>query len=82
MIKFEKIEPGMELLDIHRNTDALRSLGLWKIRIISVDKVKRTVMASWNGNAARMYTEDQITKYYTKPTKAYREQEERRKARP
>ncbi len=77
-IKFEKIEPGMELLDIHRNRDVMGSLGCWKVRVISVDKKKRMVMASWNNNPPRVYTERQITRYYTKPTKAYREQEARR----
>lgn len=81
-IKFEKLKVGMKLLDIHRNRSVMRELGCWEIRIISIDPVKRTVMASWNGNTARLFTEREITKYYLRPTKAYREQQARRMRQP
>lgn len=80
-IKFEKLKVGMVLLDIHRNRDVMRTLASWPVKIVSIDTVKRTVMASWNGNPARLYTEKQITRFYTKPTKALLEAQEKRKGR-
>jgi hypothetical protein len=80
-IKFEKIEPGMELLDIHRErmgNTTMSEWGLWKVRVISVDKAHRTAVVSWNGNAPKTWDAYRLQKLHTKPTKAYREQCERR----
>jgi len=51
-IKFEKIKPGMELLDVHSvrmGSTTMRELGCWDVRIVSVDAEKRTAMVIWNG---------------------------------
>ena len=80
-IKFDKIEPGMILLDIHRESmgnTTLREWGLWKVKIISVDRGNRTAVVSWNGNAPQTWSVRQLERLHTKPTKAYREQCERR----
>jgi hypothetical protein len=81
-IKFEKIEPGMTLLDIHRasrgNTTA-REWGLWKVDIISVDHAKRSAVVSWNSNPAQTWSASQLEKLYTKPTKAYLAQQASRR---
>lgn len=79
-IKFEKIKPGMELLDIHSEkmgNTTMRRLGMWKVRVISVDAEARTAMVSWNGNRPRLYTRRDLERLYTKPTKKYLEQESR-----
>jgi hypothetical protein len=81
-IKFEKIEPGMILLDIHRQkmgNTTMSELGLWKVQVISVDREKRTAEVSWNSNPARTWDARELGRLYTKPTKAYREQQERRR---
>jgi hypothetical protein len=81
-IKFEKITPGMELLDIHRTkmgNTTMSELGLWKVRVISVDPATRTALVSWNSNPQEKYHERDLTRLYTKPPKAYLEQQERRR---
>jgi len=80
-VSFDKIEPGMELLDIHNykvGNTTMRRLGLWKVRVISVDKEARTAMCSWNSNPPRLYRERDFKRLYSKPTKAYLVQQERR----
>jgi hypothetical protein len=77
-VKFEKIEPGMVLLDIHRGNTTMREWCLWKVRVISVDRAKRNAVVSWNGNPAQTWDARSLTKLYIKPTRAYLEQKERR----
>ena len=74
MIKFTKIEPGMVLLDIHSEpmgNTTMKRMGCWKVRIVSVDKDKRTAMASWNGNPPRLYTRRQLERLYAKAPPSY-----------
>jgi hypothetical protein len=62
-MKFEKIKPGMELLDIHktvRGSTLMTELGCWKVIVKSVDPVSRTAMCSWNGNPATRYSEKRL----------------------
>lgn len=80
-IKFEKIEPGMTLLDIHRTkmgNTTMTELGLWKVQIVSVDRDQRTAVVSWNGNPQRTWSARELERLYTKPTKPYLAQQERR----
>ncbi len=81
MIKFERLTPGMVLLDIHSykmgNTN-MRRLGLWEVKVISVDAATRTAMCSWNGNPPRRYLERDFRSLRTKPSAAYLCQEERK----
>lgn len=80
-IKFEKIQPGMVLLDIHSQrvgNTMVRRLGCWEVYVKSVDAERRGAMCSWNGNRAEWYSEHELTRLYTKPTKAYLAQQERR----
>ena len=80
-IKFEKIEPGMVLLDIHRekmgNTPT-SAWGLWKVLVVAVDRDKRTARVSWNHNHQQTWDARRLERLYTKPTKAYLAQQERR----
>lgn len=79
-IKFDKITPGMTLLDIHSyrmGNTPVRRLGKWKVKIASVDAAKQTAIVQWNGNAPQEWTKRQLEKLYTKETKKYREQQTR-----
>jgi hypothetical protein len=83
-VSFDKLVPGMVLLDIHSSrmgNTMLRRLGLWKVKVISVDHVTRTAMCSWNGNTPTRYFEHEFKKLYLKRTKAYLKQEEASRAR-
>lgn len=76
-IKFEKIEPGMTLADVHRHrmgNTAMSRWGLWYVQIVSIDKAQRSAMVRWNGNAPekwyardleKLYREDRLPKKYT-----------------
>ena len=81
-IKFEKIEPGMTLLDIHREkmgNTTMSEWGLWEVKVLAVDREKRSAVVSWNSNPARIWYAKQLERLYTKPTKAYLAQEESRR---
>lgn len=59
-MKFEKVQPGMVLYDVHSyqmGNTTMRSMGCWAVRIISIDVEKRQALASWNGNPPRLYFE-------------------------
>lgn len=84
-IKFEKIEPGMVLLDIHRQTmgnTTMREWGCWRVYVVSVDKKKRTADVHWNVkfNPLQTWPARRLERLYRegKEPKAYREQAERR----
>lgn len=80
-VAFNKIKPGMELLDIHKvrmGNTTMQRLSLFKVRVISVDTEARTAMCSWNGNQPTLYREREFKSLYLKPTKAYLAQQERR----
>lgn len=80
-IKFDKIEPGMMLLDIHRakmGNTTMSEWGLWKVLVVSVDREKRTARVSWNHNPQQTWGARRLERLYTKPTKAYLAQQERR----
>ena len=80
-IKFEKIEPGMVLLDIHREkmgNTTMSEWGLWKVLVVSVDRAKRTALVSWNHNPQQTWDARRLERLYAKPTKAYLAQQERR----
>lgn len=73
-IKFEKIAPGMTLLDIHSyrmGNTAMRKLGLWRVEIVSVDSQTCSAMVRWNGNPPQRWTKRQLEKLYSKPTRKY-----------
>ena len=68
-IKFEKIEAGMELLDIHTEragNTTMRRLGVWHVRVLSVDREKRSAQVSWNGNRPETYYARQLERLYLK----------------
>ena len=78
-VSFDKIKPGMVLLDIHSTrmgNTTIRRLGCWRVLVVSVDHEARTAMCSWNSNKPTLYTESKFKSLYLKPTKAYLKQEE------
>lgn len=83
-VAFNKLKPGMILLDIHSQrvgNTTMKRLGCWRVLVISVDPQARTAMCSWNSNPPALYTERRFKSLYLKPTRAYLAQEERRNAR-
>lgn len=80
-IKFEKIRPGMRLMDIHSETlgnTTRRRLGRWFVDIVSVDPETETAVVCWNSNAPKTYSKRQLERLYTKEPKAYRSQQKSR----
>ncbi len=80
-VKFDKIKPGMTLLDIHSHpmgNTTMRELGCWKVVIVSVDPEDRSAMARWNNNPERKWSERQLRSLVVKPGKRYIDQEARR----
>lgn len=66
-IKFEKIEAGMNLWDVRKNTSMTRNKwSTWPVQVIEVDKERRRVFARWNGNPPEWMRESRITKYRAK----------------
>lgn len=68
-MKLEKMKPGMVVYDCHSykmgNTN-MRSLGIWTVKIISVNLEKRTVNASWNHNGEKTYYQGDYKKWTEK----------------
>lgn len=87
-MKFDRIKPGMELLDIHAvrmGNTSMRRLGLWRVTIVSVDPVRRSAMVRWNCNPEQRWNERELAKLVTKPGKRYLEQQRKeleRRAKP
>lgn len=64
-MKFEKLEVGMVVYDVHSykmGNTSVRSIGVWPVRIKEIDHEKRKVLASWNGNTPSWLYERDITK--------------------
>ena len=58
MIAIEKLSPGMEVYDVHSEqagNTTMRRIGVWPVRIVSVDVERGVVTAHWNGNPARSF---------------------------
>ena len=57
-MKFEKLKPGMVVYDVHRHkmgNTTMSTVGVWTVRIESVDHEAKRVVASWNGNRAKTF---------------------------
>lgn len=62
-IKFESIQPGETLLDVHSQrmgNTTMREMGVWEVRVLSVDTVAGTARVSWNGNPAQTWYRIQL----------------------
>ena len=68
-MKFEKLAPGMVVYDVHRHklgNTTISTVGVWTVRIVSVDHNTKRVMASWNGNRAKMFFDGEVSKWREK----------------
>ena len=68
-MKFEKIQPGMCVYDMGRQkmgNTTISTIAVWPVYIVSVDPNTRKVVARWNGNAERTYTERTWSKWKEK----------------
>ena len=68
-MKFEKLMPGMVVYDVHRHklgNTTMSTVGVWKVRIVSVDHEAKRVTASWNGNSAKTFFYGEATKWREK----------------
>lgn len=68
--KFDCFSPGMVVYDAHMYTmgnTCMRTLGVWSVQIKEVDREKRTILASWNGNTAKTMHEREWKKLRLKP---------------
>lgn len=67
-VKFEKVKSGDTLYDRHTykmgNTN-LRSIGEWRVKVLSIDPGSRTLIVTWNGNRPTTYYEHDLKGLYT-----------------
>lgn len=82
-IKFEKLEEGMTLLDVKRTkmgNTTMSQWSEWEVKIVSIDREKRTAVVSWNGNPPTTWNERSLKKLHRTSPKCMRDQRERRRA--
>lgn len=60
-MKLEKLKEGMTVYRWARERP--RGMGSWPVYIVEVDLVGRRVLASWNGNPARWFSERHAVKW-------------------
>lgn len=68
-MKFDKLETGMVLYDVHSHkmgNTTMSTLGCWRVLVIQLDKERRRALCSWNGNKPSWYTEKGIEKLKAK----------------
>lgn len=69
-VKFEKVTAGDTYYDCHRRrmgNTTMSKMGVWPIRVISVDHAAGFAMCSWNSNAATKYTAFRFAKLRRHP---------------
>lgn len=67
MANISKLKPGQIVWNIRRHkmgNTTVRTLSVYEIRVISVGEF--SVLASWNGNPAKHYTQRDIEKWKLK----------------
>ena len=65
-MKFEKLQPGVTVYDVGRTkmgNTTRTTVSVWPVHVISVDYENRTVVASWNTNPPRTYSERNAVKW-------------------
>ena len=68
-MKLEKLKPGMVVYDVGRSkmgNTTIRTVGVWRVRIVSVDMDTRRVMASWNSNPPKTFYPREVAKWREK----------------
>jgi hypothetical protein len=65
-MKFDSIRAGDVYYTVSRNkmgNTTMSTTAVHRVRVISCDSVKETVVASWNGNQSRTYYERDYSKW-------------------
>ncbi len=65
-MKLENLAPEQIVYDAHKSkmgNTTMRSMGVWQVKIISVDLERQTVEASWNDNSPRTYGKESWSKW-------------------
>jgi len=68
-MKFEKIQPGMVLYDVHSyrmGNTKLSTMGCWPVEVLTIDRERSTAMARWNGNRPQLYFRRDLEKLRAK----------------
>lgn len=68
-MKIERLVPGQIVYDVGESrmgNTMMKTVSVWRVKIISVDLEAKTVTASWNGNAPRQYGERHIKNWRAK----------------
>jgi hypothetical protein len=68
-MKFENLKPGMLVYDVGRSkmgNTTLSTVGVWRVRIESVDVEARRVTASWNSNPPKTFYPREVAKWREK----------------
>jgi len=69
-MKLEKLKPGMTVYDVGKRkmgNTTLRTVMVWPVKIHEVDLQKREVIASWNCNPSRTFSERAAGKWKKDP---------------
>lgn len=72
MVAFNTVKPGDILYDCHTHragNTKMRVMGVWQVRVISVDEAGGFVVASWNGNKPERYYTSSIRRWRRTPKK-------------
>ena len=65
-MKFEALTPDTTVFDVRRTkmgNTTLTTVSVWPVYIEQVNPEKRTVLARWNGNASRSYSQASYSKW-------------------
>lgn len=66
-MKFDKLTVGMTLFDVRSTrvgNTALKTLSLYRSKVVEIDNEKRRALISWNSNPASWYSEHGIEKVF------------------
>ena len=69
MATISKLTVGQVLYDKHRykmGHTNIYTWGLWTVKVIEIDPEYRWIKASWNGNAAKTFYPQQVSKWKVK----------------
>lgn len=70
MVAFDRIYVGDVLYDCRRQKQGntrMSRMACWTVKIVSIDTVSGTAMASWNGNAPTRYDERKLKRLRRTP---------------